>query len=147
MKGSVIITFLFIGGILCGCTGVRPQDLGVSDGKLAPCPDSPNCVSTQSAYPAHALAPFTYTGTAPDAIAGLRKIVAGMKRALIMAETDTYLHIEFTSAVFRFVDDVEFVVDETEKKIHVRSASRIGYSDFGVNRRRIERIRQVWQKR
>jgi len=77
----------------------------------------------------------------------LKKIIAGMKRAVIISETNTYLHIEFTSAFFRFVDDVEFFVDDTEKKIHVRSASRIGYSDFGVNRGRVEKIRSAWEHR
>jgi uncharacterized protein (DUF1499 family) len=114
---------------------------------LTACPKSPNCVSSQGADPEHAVAPLTYTGAASAAMADLRKIITGMKRAVIISETNTYLHIEFTSAIFRFVDDVEFLVDDTEKKIHIRSASRIGYSDFGVNRGRVGKIGNAWEHR
>jgi uncharacterized protein (DUF1499 family) len=147
MKGSVIITILCIGGVLSGCVSGRPSNLGVRDGMLTACPKSPNCVSSQGADPEHAVAPLTYTGAASAAMADLRKIITGMKRAVIISETNTYLHIEFTSAIFRFVDDVEFLVDDTEKKIHIRSASRIGYSDFGVNRGRVGKIGNAWEHR
>jgi len=90
---------------------------------------------------------LTYTGAASAAMSDLKKIITGMKRAVIVSETDTYLHIEFTSAIFRFVDDVEFFADDTEKQIQVRSASRVGYSDFGVNRSRVEKIRNAWEHR
>lgn len=74
----------------------------------------------------------------------LKKIVIGMKRSRIIRSTGPYIHAEFTSALFRFVDDVEFLVDDRASVIHVRSASRIGHSDLGVNRRRIETIRTLW---
>jgi uncharacterized protein (DUF1499 family) len=145
MKGSVIIAILCIGGVLSGCANVLPSNLGVRDGRLADCPESPNCVSSQSADPERAVAPLIYTGKASAAMSNLKKIIADMKRAVIISETNTYLHIEFTSAFFRVVDDVEFLVDDTEKQIHVRSASRIGYSDFGVNRGRAVKIRSAWE--
>jgi uncharacterized protein (DUF1499 family) len=88
-----------------------------------------------------------YSETATDAFTVLKKIIERMDRTMIVEETATYLHIEVASALFGFVDDVEFFVDDTEKKIHVRSASRLGYSDLGVNRRRVERIRQAWEQR
>jgi uncharacterized protein (DUF1499 family) len=147
MKGEVIITILCIGGVLSGCVSEHPSNLGVRDGRLAACPKSPNCVSSQSADPEQAVAPLTYTGIASAAMADLRKIIAGMKSAVIISETNMYLHIEFTSTIFRFVDDVEFVVDESGKQIHVRSASRIGYFDLGVNRGRVGRIRNEWEHR
>lgn len=147
MKRSVVITVLCMGSFLSGCAAARPSNLGVREGRLALCPESPNCVSSQSTDAVHAVAPLIYTGTAADAFTALRNIIAGMKRAVIVEETATYLHVEVTSALFRFVDDVEFIVDDAEKKIHVRSASRIGYSDLGVNRRRVERIRQAWDER
>ena len=71
----------------------------------------------------------------------LIEAVSGMKRARIVAAEERYIHAEFTSALFRFVDDVEFLLDSETKTIHVRSASRVGYSDLGVNRRRVEEIR------
>jgi uncharacterized protein (DUF1499 family) len=132
-------------GILAaGCTGVRPSNLGVRDGKLAPCPSSPNCVSSQSTDPEHAVEPLRFTGTAPDASARLKRIIAAMPRTALVSEAADYLHVEFTSFIFRFVDDVEFFVDERSGTIHVRSASRLGRSDLGVNRKRIEAIRSAW---
>ncbi len=128
--------------ILAGCTGVRPTNLGVKNGKLAPCPDSPNCVSSQSEDAAHRIAPIDYSSSLPDAMARLKRVIAGMKRARIVAENDDYLHVEFTSAVMRFVDDAEFYLDDGKKQIELRSAARLGYSDFGVNRRRMETIRR-----
>jgi uncharacterized protein (DUF1499 family) len=115
--------------------------MGLSSGRLAACPDSPNCVSSQSADPRHAIDPLRYEGTAQKARERLVKAISGMKRARIVMAEERYIHAEFTSAFFRFVDDVEFLLDDGTRTIHVRSASRVGYSDFGVNRRRVEEIR------
>jgi uncharacterized protein (DUF1499 family) len=142
-----IILFLIplLGFFVIGCTGVRPKDLGVREGKLAPCPATSNCVSSQSSDPIHAIEPLTISGPVTDAHAALKHILLGMKRTAIITETDTYIHAEFTSAIFRFVDDVEFWFDENGKVIHVRSASRLGQSDLGVNRKRVEDIRARWK--
>jgi len=131
--------------LVIGCTGVRPANLGVKDGKFAPCPSSPNCVSSQSMDKAHAIEPLSFIGTVAGAHAALRTIILGMKRSHIITDRDNYIHAEFTSAIFRFVDDVEFWFDENTKVIHVRSASRIGHSDLGVNRERVDEIRQRWK--
>ncbi len=130
--------------IIAGCSGVRPANLGVQDGKLAPCPPSPNCVSSQSADKEHAVAPLYYTTSTPRAMADLKKVILSMKRARIVDEQDSYIHAEFTSALWRFVDDAEFYFDDAKKLIHVRSASRLGKSDFGVNRKRMEELRAAW---
>ncbi len=144
-----VMTMLFLMPVLSfsmfGCTGVRPANLGVKDGKLAPCPASPNCVSSQSSDQEHAIEPLTFTGTATEAHAALGKIILGMKRSRIITDTNNYIHAEFTSAIFRFVDDVEFWFDENAKVIHVRSAARLGSSDLGVNRKRVEEIRARWK--
>jgi len=131
--------------LVIGCTGVRPANLGVKDGKLAPCPSSPNCVSSQSMDKAHAIEPLSFIGSVAGAHAALRTIILGMKRSNIITDTDNYIHAEFTSAIFRFVDDVEFWFDENAKVIHVRSASRIGHSDLGVNRERVDEVRVRWK--
>jgi uncharacterized protein (DUF1499 family) len=89
--------------------------------------------------------PLRYGGTAHEAMAALGTVISGMRRARIVTQTDSYLHAEFTSALFRFVDDAEFLLDEPRTTIHVRSSSRIGSSDLGVNRKRIEAIRLAWQ--
>lgn len=128
-----------------GCTGTRPANLGVHEGRLAPCPGTPNCVSSRSADRVHAVEPLRFSGPPPDAMTALGAVISGMKRARIVTLTGSYLHAEFTSAVFRFVDDAEFLLDDETSTIHVRSASRVGNSDLGVNRRRIEAIRQAWQ--
>jgi uncharacterized protein (DUF1499 family) len=109
---------------------------------LAPCPEKPNCVSSLATDTRHFIEPLQFTGEPVDAWARLKAILQRQTRTRIVAEQDGYLHAEFRSAVFRFVDDVEFVMQEELMVIHVRSASRTGYSDFGVNRRRVERLRE-----
>jgi uncharacterized protein (DUF1499 family) len=130
--------------LFAGCSGVRPMNLGVRDGKLAACPATPNCVSSQAADRDHSVDPLRFTGKDGDAIGRLKAIVNAMPRARIITETPDYIHAEFTSAFFRFVDDVEFLVDGAGGTVHVRSASRVGSSDLGVNRKRVEAIRQAW---
>jgi len=131
--------------VLLGFTGSRPHNLGVKDGALAACPDSPNCVSTQAKDARHAIAPLTYTTSREQALQRLTDIIRSLPRTRIVTSRADYLHVEFTSALFRFVDDVEFFLDDTAKTIHFRSASRLGYSDLGVNRKRMEEIRRRFQ--
>ncbi len=130
--------------LIVSCAGARPLNLGLKNGKLAPCPSSPNCVSSQSTDKEHAIEPLTYSGGAKEAMARLGEIIRGMPRAQVISEKDGYLYAEFTSLIFRFVDDVEFFPDDSAKRIHVRSASRLGSSDLGVNRKRVEAIRNIW---
>ena len=117
-------------------SGSRPNNLGVKDGKLAPCPGTPNCVSSQSED-----AQFKIDPLPPVTIADLKTIVANMERTTIIEETDNYLYAEFKSKLMGYVDDVEFYLDSDANVIQVRSASRLGKSDLGVNRKRIEEIR------
>ncbi|MFN6515937.1 MAG: DUF1499 domain-containing protein [Nostoc sp. CreGUA01] len=121
--------------------GKRPNNLGVSNGKLAPCPNSPNCVSSQSTDTVHQIAPLTFTSTPEQAIANLKKIIESLPRTKIISESPDYLYAEFKSALLGFVDDVEFYLDKNANVMQVRSASRLGQSDLGVNRKRIETIR------
>ena len=137
---------LFLGILVAGCAGKPPVLLGVHEGKLAPCPKKPNCVSSQSKDTRHAIDPLPYTVSTSEGIASLIKIITQMKRATIVTATENYVHTEFKSALFGFIDDSEFYFDAEQKVIQVRSASRIGYSDLGVNRRRIEQIRAQWTK-
>jgi uncharacterized protein (DUF1499 family) len=132
--------------VLAQCSGSKPQNLGVTEGKLAPCPESSNCVSSQSADKAHYVAPLKFKGTQAEARGRLMSVVTSMDRARVVSDRGDYVHAEFTSQIFRFVDDVEFYVDGARKTIHVRSASRVGRSDLGVNRKRIEEIRRRFGK-
>ena len=133
--------------LLACCSGTRSSTLGARDGRLGPCPHSPNCVSTREQSEQHRIEPIRYAGTTEQARRDLLRVIVSMPRARVVADDGTYLHVEFTSRIFRFVDDVEFVFDETERLIHFRSASRVGYSDLGVNRKRMEEIRKRFEAR
>ena len=113
---------------------------------LAPCPDSPNCVSSLApdSDREHYIAPFSFSGDPAAAWQRLRTAVLAEKRVTIVQERKGYLHAEMRSLIFRFVDDVEFSLAADADLINVRSASRMGYSDFGVNRKRVERIRAAF---
>ena len=124
--------------------GTRPDNLGVRDGRLAPPKPTPNNVNSQidkSADAQHYIEPLRYTGDAKHAWAALRKVIDGMPRAKVVTAEPNYLYVEFTSKLMGYVDDTEFYPDEKAGVIQVRSASRLGRSDFGVNRERIESIR------
>lgn len=122
-------------------SGTRPTNLGVNDGKLRDCPNSPNCVSSQSIDAEHKIAPLSYTGDAAKALEDLKSVISSLPRTKIITAKDNYIYAEFTSALMGYVDDVEFYLNADKKIIEVRSASRLGESDLGVNRDRIETIR------
>jgi uncharacterized protein (DUF1499 family) len=124
----------------------RPENLGVVNGRLASCPSSPNCVSTQATDADHHIEPISFDEAPDQAIERLRKVIGAVPRLKIVTESGDYLHAEGTSLIFRFVDDVEFFVDREAKVIHFRSASRVGHSDLGTNRARMERIREAFQQ-
>jgi len=123
----------------------RPVSAEITLHILAPCPDSPNCVSSQSDDEHHYIKPFSFHDTPAQAMQRLGNAVLAEKRSTLVSEEGGYLHAEARSLIFRFVDDLEFLLAPAEGLIHVRSAARTGHSDFGVNRKRIERIRQVFQ--
>ena len=110
---------------------------------LAPCPSSPNCVSTQAKDEGHTITPIRYRKSRAEAKEALKEIVRSLPRTKIVEEDESYLHYEFTSLLLRFVDDVEFLFDDESKTIHFRSASRTGYGDLGVNRNRMEQVRAL----
>lgn len=125
--------------------GQRPNSIGVKDGKLAPCPNSPNCVSSQATDAEHSIAALTYKSSPEQAIAHLKQVIQAQAGAEIITERPDYLYAEFTSKLMGFVDDVEFYVNKDNGKIDVRSASRLGKSDLGANRKRIETITAGFQ--
>jgi uncharacterized protein (DUF1499 family) len=135
-----IVALFFIVMSAVGCGGHAQESRSKTPADLAPCPDSPNCVSTKSKDPGHMMPPLPYLKSGEDSMNRLVAIVREMKRATIVSATPSYLHVEFRSVLFRFVDDVEFVLDDSAGVIHFRSASRTGYYDFGVNRKRMKQI-------
>ena len=122
-------------------SGTRPDNLGVKDGRFAPCKPTPNCVSSQAdpADQEHFVKPIAYSGTMQE----LRRAVESMTRATVIREEGNYLYAEYKSALLGYVDDVELLLDDKARVVHVRSASRLGRSDFGVNRKRIEELRTL----
>jgi uncharacterized protein (DUF1499 family) len=127
-------------------SGTRPSNLGIKNFRLAPCPPSPNCVSSDAADAAHQTFAFEIALPAAEAWRTARQTVASLPRTKIISETDDYLHAECSSAFFGFVDDLELHLRPQQSLVAVRSASRLGYSDFGVNRKRVERLRSELAK-
>ena len=128
---------LLLGFSIIGCTGNRPVDLGLKDGYLRPCPSSPNCVNSMvNDDEVHRIEPFRGVS-----LEELRELLQNEESVEIITDHENYLHAEFTSLIMRFVDDVEFFSIAEEQVIHVRSASRLGSSDLGANRRRVEGLR------
>lgn len=140
MKKSVLCVFALM--VVCLACNGKKMGTGLVTGKLQPCPASPNCVLSQEPDEKHRIAPLTYKGNPETVFPRFRDLVKTMAGATLVAEEEGYLRFEFKTRIFRFVDDVEFLFQEGNL-IHVRSASRIGYSDLGVNRKRIEKIRKM----
>jgi uncharacterized protein (DUF1499 family) len=130
--------------ILFGCSSGPPRNLGVKKERLAPCPDKPNCVSTQSLDPSRRMEPLPYRGTKGKSKDRIMEIIKGMERSKIVEVSDSYLYVQFQTRFLRFVDDVEFFLDDSERLIHFRSAARVGYYDFDLNRRRMEEISKLY---
>ena len=134
---------VFIGGSMGILSGKRPDNLGVTNGQLSSVADKPqNSVSSQTDQPANQIAPLA---TGPDPVVGfetLARIVKSTEGAHVVEQTESYLYAEFTTPLLKFTDDVEFLLVPAESLIHVRSASRLGKSDLGANRKRIEALRR-----
>ena len=156
VKRALLAFALLISGVVAGlalhiatATGdtmfswKRPDNLGVKDGKLAPPKRTPNSVSSQAdaADAEHYIAPIPFKGDPLAAMAAVRKAVESMHGSTVIRHEGNYLYAEYRTKLMRFVDDVEFVFDPNAGVIHLRSASRLGRRDFGVNRARIESIR------
>ena len=127
-------------------SGTRPANLGVKDGRLAPCPSTPNCVSSDAAESVHAIAAFQLVALPADSWRALRTALDSLPRTKIITASDDYLHAECSSAIFGFVDDLELQLRPSRNSIAVRSAARLGHSDFGVNRKRVENLRLLLQQ-
>lgn len=125
----------------------KPQHLkGVENGRLAGCGERPNCVSSVAGDPQHYVSPIAYTDGGDAALLRMRGIIESLPGAKIVESSKGYLRAEFKSRMFGFVDDFECLVDEIDRRIHIRSASRVGHYDFGVNRKRVEEIRALFSR-
>ena len=125
------------------CAGQRPENIGIHNNQLTECPGKPNCVSSQDENENHFLQVFSYQGEKKAVFKKLKELITSLDGMTLITENDNYLHFECKSTFMGFVDDLEFYFSK-EKVIQVRSASRIGYSDFGVNRKRVEKLRELF---
>jgi uncharacterized protein (DUF1499 family) len=140
-----IVLILITNLIFPAATWADSSSLGVNNGYLTSCPASPNCVVSQNASDNHAIEPIVYHVDRDKAREILLKVLTVVPRTQVVEQTDNYIHALSKSRIFKFVDDVEFYLPPDESVIHMRSASRIGDSDLGVNRRRLEQIRLALQ--
>ena len=125
-----------------GCAGNQMEYKMNENDRLAACPDRPNCVSSEAQDPRRAVAPMQLAGDPAIAWAEIQAKVKRFPRSTIVKATDRYLHVILKSRVFGFIDDLELRLDPQTKRIAIRSASRSGYFDLGVNRRRVENLRK-----
>ncbi len=145
MKTTIywFIAFILALGLLTIAVALFPKGqakLGFMNGKLGPCPNTPNCVCSEESSTTSYIEPLSFSDTADDAWQRLKQVVVSSGGS-IQTEEDGYLWVSFTTKWLRFVDDVELRMDANSHVIHVRSASRLGRSDFGVNRKRVEMLR------
>lgn len=124
------------------CSGLEMEKDMTGSNRLADCPDRPNCVSSNAENPRHTVAPMVLIGDTAAKWAAIQAVVSGLPRSTVVKATDQYLHVVFKSRLFRFVDDLELKLDPQSDVISIRSASRVGYFDLGVNRRRVESLRK-----
>jgi uncharacterized protein (DUF1499 family) len=122
------------------------KNLGLSKGQLIECGKNPNCVSSQTTQSSMRIAPINASDTPELTWLMLRDLVETIPQAILITENETYRHYQFTTPLMGFIDDVELLFDRKKLLIQVKSASRVGQSDFGANRERVELLREVLNK-
>ena len=122
----------------------KPASIGIQAGSLALCGNKPNCVCSLDNRPNYMIFPLDWAGSEAMGIEKIESLVNLFPRSKVISKSGNYLHAEFRTLIFGYVDDVEFLVDVNAKKIHIRSASRLGYSDMGANLSRVEKLRTLF---
>ena len=145
MKRSmgVFILWGMLAAVINGCSGSKPDRSAMRTDGLDGCPDRPNCVSSEARDAAHGIAPLHLKGDPAAGWEVVLSVVSGLPRTITVKATDRYLHAECKSRIFGFIDDLELQLNIATGVISIRSASRVGYSDLGVNRRRVEALREI----
>lgn len=143
-----VVTLVVIMGVVLIAYSVasrKQPELGLQNGELRPCPATPNCVCSEHQVESAYVEPLSYTTTAEEAWIKIKRVIAETGGSVITEEAD-YLRVEYQTPLVRYIDDVEFRLDKDNQQIHVRSASRVGQSDMGANRKRVEKIRMSFSK-
>lgn len=139
-----IANMVMLGGLVLAMSGcgvmvsknMTTPELGYRDGQLKALPDKPNCVSSQAEDGEKRVDTLPYKGDREATMAALLSVLNESDNVEILSQESHYVHAVYTTSLMRFKDDVEFLLDDESQRVHFRSASRIGYSDFGVNRSR-----------
>lgn len=139
------IVLLGLAAFINGCSGIKSEKAKFDDEALADCPDRPNCVSSKAQDKGRAVEPFYIKSDPEKVLDEVAGVIGRLPRTTIVKVTDQYLHAEIRSRLFRFVDDLELQLEPSDNVIEIRSASRTGYYDFGVNRRRVIHLRKILQ--
>lgn len=140
---GIYVLWVTVTVVITGCSGSKPNGSALGTGRLGGCPDRPNCVSSEAREDRHLIAPLRLKGDPVMGWDAIRRVIGSLPRTTIIQSTDRYLHAESKSRLFGFIDDLELQLDSETGVIAVRSASRAGYSDLGVNRRRVEALRRI----
>jgi uncharacterized protein (DUF1499 family) len=146
-KARILAVCLVLFFPATSCGGKRPASRGTSGAQLAPCPPSPNCVSSDASDSAHHVAPLALSASPERFWLVLQEEIARLPRTTVVEQTRSYLHAECASALFGFIDDLEVELRPSVDVVAIRSASRVGHSDLGVNRRRVEQLREALRGR
>jgi len=144
MKKKIILLLIVL--IIVSCSS-GPKKIGMRGRFFQACPGTPNCVSSMDKRRNHYVAPINYTISNEDAFKRLIVVLNSMNKVTVLKQTPTYVYVVFRTPLMNFKDDVEFYLPSFSKIIHIRSASRIGFSDMGANRKRVELIRKRFNER
>ena len=141
--GIIVIIGLLL--VVLSMSSRKQPELGLLNGQLRPCPATPNCVCSEQQVEGAFVEPLVYTTTADDAWRKIKQAIVETG-GVVLTEQNGYLHARYKTPLMRYVDDVELRLDENKQVIHIRSASRVGHSDLGANRKRVGRIRATFEK-
>lgn len=145
--GAIAVLAGLVGLWMAARSSREPMELGLENGRLRPCPESPNCVSSDGASGDAQIAPLQTGPRAAEAFAAMRAVLEGREDCEIVGESATYLHATARTGFFGFIDDVELHLDGPAQTLHVRSASRVGRSDLGANAKRVAELRLALEER
>lgn len=143
LKQLILLLSIILIFNVTGCSNMDSKKVGIENGKLMLCPESPNCVCSEYKDDDHYISPFVFKTHSDENWDELERILKKQKGSKVITKKEDYIHVEFTSSFFRFVDDLELLLNKDMNLVSVRSASRVGHYDFKANRKRVEKLRRL----